>query len=58
MPKGCGFLSVDGGEVPSKLELDPEHDRPDGEHQRLLEYGQVSMLVGYTVVYEKLEFSQ
>jgi hypothetical protein len=42
VPKGCGFLSVDGGEVSSELELDPEHDRTDGEHQRLLEYGQVS----------------
>ncbi len=52
MPKGCRFLSVDGGEVSSELELDPEHDRTDGEHQRLLEYGQVSGLVGYTVVSE------
>jgi hypothetical protein len=58
VPKGCRFLSVDGGEVSSELELDPEHDRTDGEHQRLLEHGQVSGLIGYTVVYQKLEFSQ
>jgi hypothetical protein len=54
VPKGCGFLSVDGGEVSPELELDPEHDRPDGEHQRLLEHGPVSGLVGYyNVVYQK-----
>ncbi len=60
MPKGCRFLSLDGGEVSPELELDPEHDRTDGEHQRLLEHGQVNGVqqtgfVGYTVVHQKWE---
>ena len=38
---GPPVLSLDGGEIPTELELDSEHAGTDWQHQWLLEHGQV-----------------